>query len=320
MRLTEYALFLDALGEICPSLKFNEPLSAHTTLRVGGPAALTVTPNSIDELLQIISMQKEIAPSLPVCVLGKGSNILFDDAGYRGLVIRTSHLESVEFSKVDEKGFAYVTVDCGVSLTMLARQCVAENRSLEGLSFAFGIPGTIGGAVVMNAGAYGGEMSDVVMSVDYYDPAVGKVQTAYGHELKFSYRHSLFSEHPEYVVLRAVLRLKQGDRDLIIEEMAKNMTSRRLKQPLELPNAGSVFKRPEGTFAGKLIEESGLKGYTIGGAQISDKHAGFIVNIGGATAANIKALIEHTKHVVYANFGILLECEIKIISSESYRE
>lgn len=315
MRLIEYAHFLDALEPVCPSLKFNEPMSDHTTLRVGGPAALTATPESIEQLLKILNLKREIAPSLPVCILGKGSNVLFDDEGYRGLVIFTSELQTVNFSRVDELGYANVTAECGASLTVLARQCVEDNRSLGGLAFAFGIPGTVGGAVVMNAGAYGGEMADVVESVDYFDPAGGRLFTARGYDLHFSYRHSLFIEHPEYVVLSARLRMKQDSRDTIIDEMTKNMTSRRIKQPLALPNAGSVFKRPEGSFAGKLIEDCGLKGFTIGGAQISEKHAGFIVNRGGATAADIKALINHIQYVVAANFGVTLECEIKMISS-----
>ncbi len=316
MRLIDYTLFLDALRDICPSLKLNEPMADHTTLRVGGVAAMTVTPESIQELYYILTLRKEIAPSLPMCVLGKGSNVFFDDEGYDGLVIFTSELQGASFSKSEDEDHVTIQVECGVPLTVLARQCVADGRSLAGLAFAFGIPGSIGGAVVMNAGAYGGEMSDVVTSVDYYDPEVGEICTASGAELKFAYRHSLFIEHPEYVVLSATLCMMQDDREKIIEEMSMNMTSRRLKQPLELPNAGSVFKRPEGTFAGKLIEESGLKGYTIGGAQISEKHAGFIVNIGGATAADIKALIQHVCHVVKFNYGIELECEIRRISSE----
>ncbi|MBE6558272.1 MAG: UDP-N-acetylmuramate dehydrogenase [Ruminococcaceae bacterium] len=315
MRLIDYTLLLDALRDICPSLKLNEPMSSHTTFRVGGVAAMTVAPESIDELVSILTLHKEIAPSLPLCVLGKGSNVLFDDEGYDGLVIFTSELQNVSFSKPDEQDVTTITAECGVSLTLLARQCVAENRALRGLEFAFGIPGSIGGAVVMNAGAYGGEMSDVVFSVDYYDPAIEAVCTAEADALRFSYRHSLFSEHPDYVVLRATLVMAQDDRELIISEMSKNMTSRRLKQPLELPNAGSVFKRPEGHFAGKLIEDSGLKGYTIGGASVSEKHAGFIVNNGNATASDIKALIEHVRHVVKFNYGIELECEIKMISS-----
>lgn len=316
MRLIDYTLFLDALRDICPSLKLNEPMAGHTTLRVGGVAAMTVTPESIQELFYILTLRKEIAPSLPMCVLGKGSNVLFDDEGYDGLVIFTSELQEASFSKPDDEDYVTVKVECGVPLTVLARQCVADGRSLSGLAFAFGIPGSVGGAVVMNAGAYGGEMSDVVASVEYFDPDIGEICTANGDGLKYAYRHSLFTEHPEYVVLSATLRMKQDDREKIISDMSMNMTARRLKQPLELPNAGSVFKRPEGTFAGKLIEDSGLKGYTIGGAQVSEKHAGFIVNLGGATASDIKALIQHIRHVVKFNYGIELECEIRMISSE----
>ena len=315
MRLIEYTLLLDALRELCPSLKLNEPMASHTTFRVGGVAAMTVTPSTTEELVYILTLHKEIAPSLPICVLGKGSNVIFDDDGYDGLVIFTSELQNVDISKVDDSGYATVVAECGASITVLAKQCVADNRSLNGLAFAFGIPGTVGGAVVMNAGAYGGEMSDVIFSVDFYDPALEEVRTLRKDQLDYAYRHSLFSDHPEYVVIRATLRLKQDDREIIISEMSKNMTSRRMKQPLELPNAGSIFKRPEGHFAGKLIEDCNLKGYTIGGAQVSEKHAGFIVNIGGAKATDIKALIEVIKRTVYEKYNIMLECEIKMISS-----
>ena len=316
MRLIDYTLFLDALRELCPSLMLNEPMAKHTTFRVGGVAAITVTPSSIQELCDILTLRKEIAPSLPMCILGKGSNVLFDDEGYDGMVVFTSELQDASFSKSDEEDFVLVKAECGVPLTVLARQCVADGRSLEGLAFAFGIPGSVGGAIVMNAGAYGGEMADVVESVDYYNSDTEEVCTARGEELKFAYRHSLFIEHPDYVVLSTTLRMKHGDREKIISEMSMNMTNRRLKQPLDLPNAGSVFKRPEGYFAGKLIEDSGLKGYTIGGAQVSEKHAGFIVNLGGATAHDIKALIYHIRHVVKFNYGIDLVCEIRMISSD----
>lgn len=316
MRLIDYTLLIDALKDISPSLTFNEPMHQHNTFRIGGVAAITVTPSTLEELSTILTLHKEIAPALPFCVIGKGSNAIFPDEGYDGLVILTTELQNVSYAKPELDGYVTVSADCGVSLTLLARQCVADNRSLSGLAFAFGIPGTVGGAVVMNAGAYGGEMSDVVYAVDYFDPQSCEVKRVFRHQLNFSYRHSLFSDHPEYVVMTAYLRLKPDDREAIISEMSRNMTSRRLKQPLELPNAGSIFKRPEGTFAGKLIEESGLKGYTVGGAQVSEKHAGFIVNTGGATYKDVCTLISHIRDIVYQDHGIALECEIKLISSE----
>lgn len=318
--LYPYMDFLDALAAISPSLAFDVPLSKYTTFRVGGPAAIAVTPESREELIKIFELVGRMTPSLPICVLGKGSNVLFEDEGYNGLVIFTSSMQNVDFHAVDEEGYALVTAECGASLTVLSRQCATEGRSLEGLAFAYGIPGTVGGAVVMNAGAYGGEMSDIVYSVDYYDPTTGEVRTAYQPDLEFSYRHSLFTEHPRYVVLSTTLRMKTGISEQIVDQMAANMTARRLKQPVELPNAGSVFKRPEGYFAGKLIEDSGLKGFHIGGARVSEKHAGFIVNTGDATAEDIKALVAHVAHVVKINFGVELEREIRYITTQKTGE
>ncbi len=314
--LDPYLDFLEWLASVSPSLSFDVPMKDHTTFDVGGPAAATVTPELVDELLAILDTAKRMAPTLPICIIGKGSNVLFDDEGYDGLIVFTTHIQHVHFSSEDEDGYTTVRAECGASLTVLARQCVADGRSLEGLAFAFGIPGSVGGAVVMNAGAYGGEMSDVVVSVDYYDPHEAEVITVPREALRFSYRHSLFTEHPEYVVLSVTLRLRQGERDSIVDEMARNSTARRLKQPVELSNAGSVFKRPEGHFAGKLIEDSGLKGFHIGGAQVSEKHAGFIVNTGNATAQDIKALVAHIQHVVKVNFGVSLEREIRYISTK----
>lgn len=315
--LSPYTNYLNLLSQMTPSLSFDVPMSRHTSFRVGGPAAITVCPETKEVMLKILRLTKQMHPDLPVCILGNGSNVLFEDDGYHGLVVMTNKLQNVDFSLRDAEDYVNVSVDCGVSLTQLSKQCVAEGRALNGLAFAYGIPGYIGGAIVMNAGAYGGEMSDVVERVEYYDPSVAEIKTARREELCFSYRHSLFTDHPEYVVLSAVLRMKTGDRDIIVNEMAQNMTARQLKQPLNLHNAGSIFKRPEGTFAGKLIEESGLKGFSIGGAQVSEKHAGFIVNLGHATATDILSLIEHIEHVVRVNFGIQLEREIKLISSKS---
>ncbi len=309
------ALFGD-LERLCPSLTFAEPMSVHTTFRAGGRAAATVTPEDQRELVQILSLIRQKAPTMPIAIIGKGSNVLFDDDGFCGLVIFTAKLQNVDFSSPDEDGSVMVYAECGASLTVLSRQCATEGRTLTGLEFAFGIPGTVGGAVVMNAGAYDGEMSDITVAAEYFDPYDGEIKVAEQEALHFSYRHSLFSEHPEYIVLSATLRMKPGDGNEIVNRMAANMTSRRLKQPLELPNAGSIFKRPaDGHFAGKLIEDSGLKGFRIGGAQVSEKHAGFIVNTDNATASDIMALIEHIKHVVKVNFGIALERESKYISN-----
>jgi UDP-N-acetylmuramate dehydrogenase len=195
-------------------------------------------------------------------------------------------------------------------LTELAGEA-GKKHSLGGLEFAYGIPGTVGGAVYMNAGAYGGQMSDVVVETEAYDVKAQKVITVKDEEHKFSYRHSLFADNHELIVLSTTMRLAEGNAEEIFAKMNKNMTSRKEKQPLELPNAGSTFKRPGvNIFVGKLIEDAGLKGYSVGGAQISEKHAGFTVNKGGATSGDVLSVIEHTKSVVYEKYGVSLETEI----------
>lgn len=313
--MTHLSQFSASLAKLCPHVCYNEPMANHTTFRVGGPAAMVARPKSMDQLVSILDLHRTSATDIPLCVLGNGSNVLFDDEGYRGLVLLTSHIRSVSFASIPNTEGAYaVTTDCGTSLTALAGMCIKDGRALRGLAFAYGIPGSVGGAVVMNAGAYGGEMSDVVSSVDYYDPASGTIRTAPREDLAFSYRHSIFSQHPELVVLRAKMLLPTGNAEEISAAMEANMAARKAKQPLELPNAGSVFKRPEGRYVGKMVEDCGLKGYSIGGAQISPKHAGFIVNKGNATARDILALMDHIKDVIRKSYGIDLVCEIRHIT------
>ena len=240
-------------------------------------------------------------------VVGNGSNLLFDDQGYDGIIIFTKKMTSTEY--IHQSGKTLIHVECGKSLTELANE-TGKKHSLTGLEFAYGIPGTVGGAVYMNAGAYGGQMSDIVVETEYFDPSDGNIKVISGDDHNFDYRHSIFAEHPEYVILSTTIEMKTGNTEEIFAVMNKNITARREKQPLEYPNAGSTFKRPEGHFAGKLIEDSGLKGYTVGGAQISVKHAGFTVNIGGATSKDVLAVMEHTKKVVLESFGVELESEI----------
>ena len=287
-------------------VKKDEPLYKHSTFRIGGCAQYAVFPKNSDELIFALNVCKN--QGLRYIVAGNGSNLLFDDRGFDGIVILTTKMCSCEY--IHKDGAVYIKAECGRMLTELAGEA-GKKHSLSGLEFAYGIPGTIGGAVYMNAGAYGGQMSDVIFSTDYIDTIDGKIKTFSAEQQNLSYRHSIFQEHPEYVIISTTLKLTEGNAEEIFGLMNRNMSSRKEKQPLELPNAGSTFKRPgENVFVGKLIEDSGLKGYTVGGAQISLKHAGFTVNIGGATSADVLSLIEHTKSVIFERYGVKLESEI----------
>jgi UDP-N-acetylmuramate dehydrogenase len=286
-------------------IKENEPLAKHSSFKIGGPSRFAIFPQNKDELISVLKEIKNC--SYKYKIIGNGSNILFDDKGFDGIIIFTKRVSDIQYIRRGDK--TLLLADCGKSLTELAGEA-GKKHSLTGLEFAYGIPGTVGGAVYMNAGAYGGQMSDVVIETEYFDTNDGEVKKFTAAEHEFDYRHSVFADHPEYIVLSTTLELKEGNAEDIFSTMTKNMTSRKEKQPLEYPNAGSTFKRPSGHFAGKLIEDSGLKGYTVGGAQISQKHAGFTINVGGATSADVLSLIEHTKKTVKENFGIELESEI----------
>ena len=314
-RRATLAALTATLGELSIPYAENDPLSRRTSFRIGGPAALTVTPRNRAELITVLDLCRERAGSCPVLLLGRGSNVLFSDEGYAGVVIRTTEVRRVVFDTAcdacEPSGLIYA--DCGASLSALAAACVTEGRSLAGLAFAHGIPGSVGGAVVMNAGAYGGEMAQVVCGCDYYDMDSGKEGHLSAEELQFSYRHSVFSDHPSWVVLGVTLALPQGNADAIQAEMDANAASRHAKQPLEFPSAGSVFKRPATGYMGQMVEACGLKGYTVGGAQVSEKHAGFIVNRGGATSTDVRAVIEYIQTVIEQNYGFVPECEIRII-------
>ena len=282
-------------------IKENEPLSYHSTMRVGGPAALAAFPTNRAELSRLIQTAK--AHNVRHIIVGNASNILFSDRGFDGLAIFTTAMRNIVWNG------SSVTADCGASLTGLA--AAATKRGLSGLEFAFGIPGTIGGAVYMNAGAYGSQVSAVLASSEYLKN--GEILKRTAEEHKFGYRTSVYRSTDD-IILSAEFTLIPGDPEEIAAKAKQNMDSRRSKQPLEYPNAGSVFKRPEGAFPGALIEEAGLKGLRIGGAEISDKHANFIVNRGGATADDILRLTETAQKTVYKRFGILLETEIIYIS------
>ena len=279
----------------------NEPMSRHTTFRVGGNADVFVSPK-ISQVCDIMKTAR--AYDVPVTIIGNGSNLLVGDKGIRGLVL--SFGKEAEEIQVDGN---CMIVSAGALLSKIAAE--AAKRSLTGFEFAAGIPGTLGGAIVMNAGAYGGEIKDVLISATVLTPE-GEVLELSNSELDLSYRHSCIPEKG-YTVLEAVLEFMPGDEAEIREKMADFKKRRVEKQPLEYPSAGSTFKRPEGYFAGKLIQDANLRGYMVGGAQVSEKHCGFVVNKGDATAADVLQLIQDVKKIVKDKFQVELEPEVKMI-------
>lgn len=280
----------------------NEILSKYTSFRIGGIADAAIKPNSVECAVQTIKYCTE--NDIPYYLLGRGSNVLISDNGLRGLVI----IISDAFSGISADGERLIC-DAGASLHKI---CIAAKElSLTGLEFAYGIPGTVGGAIYMNAGAYGGEMKDVVEYCDFLDES-GNVRRLPAEELELSYRHSFFT-NKRCVILRAALKLKKGDRDVIAERMSELIGKRRNSQPLDYPSAGSTFKRPEGDFAARLIEASGLKGYSCGGAEVSAKHSGFVINKGNASFSDVISVINGVKEKVYSDSGVMLECEVLIL-------
>lgn len=279
-----------------------ELMSRHTTFRIGGPADFFLVPENADEIKKIIAVCKE--KNVPYFILGNGSNLLVSDRGYRGVVIQLDR----NFGEVKVEG-TEIHASAGALLSTIA--VAARRASLTGFEFAGGIPGTLGGAVVMNAGAYGGEMKDVLRKVMVMDQS-GKVFEILAEELQMGYRTSIIKT-AGYIVLGAVLSLKEGNLEEIKMLTRKLSEQRTSKQPLEYPSAGSTFKRPEGYFAGKLIMDSGLRGYRVGGAQVSEKHCGFVINTGDATAEDVRSLMKHVTEIVYAKFGVTLEPEVKFL-------
>ena len=279
-----------------------ELMSRHTTFRIGGPADFFLVPENADEIKKIIAVCKE--KNVPYFILGNGSNLLVSDRGYRGVVIQLNR----NFGEVKVEG-TEIHASAGALLSTIA--VAARRASLTGFEFAGGIPGTLGGAVVMNAGAYGGEMKDVLRKVMVMDQS-GKVFEIPAEELQMGYRTSIIKT-AGYIVLGAVLSLKEGNLEEIKMLTRKLSEQRTSKQPLEYPSAGSTFKRPEGYFAGKLIMDSGLRGYRVGGAQVSEKHCGFVINTGDATAEDVRSLMKHVTEIVYAKFGVTLEPEVKFL-------
>lgn len=301
-----------AVKEAMPglSLKENEPMSAHCSFKIGGPVRAIATPEDVSSLSQICSILKEhrIAPML----LGNGTNILFPDEGLSELFIISTEKLTRMFLLPDGAIYA----EAGVSLAKLA--LFAWENGLEGLEFASGIPGSVGGGAIMNAGAYGGELKDAIESVVCLYVPDQRLYELSNEQCAFGYRTSLFKKMGGCIVLSVVFRLKEGERDAIAAKMRELNERRRDKQPLDLPSAGSAFKRPEGHYAAALIDEVGLKGYTVGGAQVSEKHAGFVVNRGGATSHDVYDLLMHVRNTVYKEKGVELEPEI-IILPPDYR-
>lgn len=285
-------------------VKLDEPMKLHTTFKVGGSADYYVIPHSADEISRIIGLCRETETDY--YLLGKGSNLLVSDEGYRGIVIQI--YRNMNIIEADGE---YMKVQAGALLSEIAAK--AAQNCLTGMEFAAGIPGTLGGALVMNAGAYDGEMRDVVVSAKLLT-ADGEIIELSGEEMEFGYRSSVV-ERKGYVVLEALLKLKQGDRQQILDRMKELRILRETKQPVQFPSAGSTFKRPEGHFAGKLIMDAGLRGYRIGGAQVAEKHCGFVINKGGATAEDIIKLIRYIKKVVKEKSGIDLKAEVKMLGN-----
>lgn len=285
------------------SVKENEPMKNYTSFKIGGCAQLFLTALDLSGLCAVLKACAE--ESAPLFILGRGSDLVVSDDGIRGVVLKLEG-DFRSISLVDDD-----TVFCGSGVS-LAKLCTfACENSLSGLEFAWGIPGSAGGAAFMNAGAYGGEMKDVLYCC-HHVAKNGEPGSFQKDELDLSYRHSIYSGN-DYVITGLVLKLQKDSETEIRARMDDFMNRRKSKQPLEYPSAGSVFKRPEGYFAGTLIEQAGLKGYTVGGAQVSEKHAGFIINKKDACSKDVKALVEHIQKTVYEKYGVSLECEIRFI-------
>ncbi len=285
------------------NIKCFEPMKNHTSFKIGGPADYFITPRSVTELEAVTKHAK--AEGIETFVLGNGTNLLVSDQGFRGAVIQI--YGNFQDYRIDEEGI--IKAEAGLLLSRLAR--IAANEGFTGLEFASGIPGTLGGAAVMNAGAYGGELKDVLISAEVYKSGEGICSIA-AEDLKLGYRTSIL-KHNDWIVTGLLLRLKKGDKSAIEEKMEELRLSRNEKQPLDLPSAGSTFKRPEGHFAGKLIMDANLRGYSIGGAKVSEKHCGFVVNTGDATASDVKRLIDEIKRIVYEDSGVTLVPEIRFL-------
>lgn len=301
------AALYSALQEVKLPFTEQELLAEHTTFRIGGPAAFWCTPQNSEQLRETLEACRQAG--VRVYLLGNGSNTLFADEGFDGAVV---DLRGLAPAVVEEAKEDAVLLTAGAGMT-LGRLCAeAQQRGLSGLEFSCGIPGTVGGAVYMNAGAYGGELKDVIEQVTFLDETL-TWRTLQATELQMGYRTSVFEKNPSWCIVSATVRLHKGDAVQILAQMQDYLERRRAKQPLEWPSAGSTFKRPKGAFAGRLIEDCGLRGFTVGGAQISEKHCGFVINKGGATCADVVALTEEVKRIVLEKTGFVLEREIRVV-------
>lgn len=296
-------LIAKVVGE--ENVKNLEPMSKHTSFKIGGPADILVTPVTARQIQSIIDISK--SEKTPIFIMGNGSNLIVREKGIRGITVKLFE----NFGGCEVEGCT-LKAQAGILLSRLSQ--IALQNGLAGLEFASGIPGTLGGAIAMNAGAYGGEMKDVVVKTEYIDKN-GDIKSLEGEMHCFGYRTS-FIQKEEGIVLSSELKLKSGDKNEIKAQMDELCKKRNDKQPLKMPSAGSVFKRPEGYFAGKLIEDCGLRGYGIGGAEVSNMHCGFIVNKGNASAGDVIELIEFIKNTVKEKFGVDLQTEVKIIGEE----
>ena len=310
--MDRFELLRTELTRRCPGLELREeePMARHTSFHIGGPARLMALPRTEEEARE--TLQAAWALEIPPFFLGNGSNLLVADRGYEGFVVKPAgaleEIRALPPERPGEKG----RLEAGGAALLSRLSKAALDQGLTGLEFAQGIPGSVGGGVTMNAGAYGGEMQQVVHSATVLFPDDG-VRTLRGEELRFSYRHSLLTDRPEAVVLRVVFQLTAGRPEEIRQKMEELMARRKTSQPLEYPSAGSTFKRPEGYFAAALIDQCGLKGMTVGGAQVSEKHAGFVINRGGATCADVTALMAVIQRRVWEEKGVRLEPEVKIV-------
>ncbi|MFL0269002.1 UDP-N-acetylmuramate dehydrogenase [Candidatus Clostridium radicumherbarum] len=304
--MNQYENFSSKLSKLLKvdDIAINEPMKNHTSFKVGGPADILVYPKTFEEVVNIIKLCNE--DRIPFYIIGRGSNLVVRDGGYRGVIIKLTKLDTI---KVQEE---MVIVQGGADLCKVSD--AALTNDLTGFEFACGIPGTVGGAVTMNAGAYNGEVSQVIYSALVVDKE-GNLINLDREQLDLGYRTSAVQKHG-YAVLEASFKLKKGDHEKIKNRIDELTRRREDKQPLEYPSAGSTFKRPEGYFTGQLIEESALKGYSIGGAEVSQKHAGFIINKGGATAKDVLSLIEYVQEVIKERYNVELHPEVRIIGEE----
>ncbi len=299
--MNDIAYFIKQLENENIKHTLSEPMFKHTTFKTGGCADVFVEVKNVSELKNVISFAKK--NKVPFFIIGRGSNMLVSDDGIKGAVITLAEINGISVEGN--------IIRCGAGASLTAVCNAARDNCLSGLEFAYGIPGTVGGAMYMNAGAYGGEMADVAKEVTVIS-GKGDIITLSKEEMSLGYRSSIFRTKG-YIVTEAVFELKDGKKENICEAMEELMSKRRQKQPLNFASAGSTFKRPEGHFAGALIEKNGLKGYTVGGAKVSELHAGFVINFDSATTLDILTLIRHIQKTVYLNDGVLLEPEVLIV-------